>query len=385
MMQAEVAMLRANGHKVELIEADNREIEGLPAKISAAFSTFYSHTSRHRMKEALRRYKPDVLHIHNWFPLLSPSIIAPAAEAGVAVVQTLHNFRMVCAGATLFRNGNVCHDCVGKALPLGSVLHGCYSSSRVGSAVVSGSFAFHRVANTWKDVGTFIALTEFHRRLLVAGGVDSKKVIVKPNFVRNRGSVGDGAGGYAVFVGRLAAEKGILTALDAWGSGKMSIPLRIYGDGPLADEVRERCKSNPGIEYFGHRSSDEVDKAMCGARFLVFPSLAYEPFAVTIIEAFSRGTPVLAANLDSITNLVREGETGLCFRPGDIDDLARKAELLLADDERYGEMRSACRRLYEESYTEEKNYALLMGVYERSLRCRSANLGAKNAFAEGRV
>ncbi len=205
------------------------------------------------------------------------------------VVQTLHNFRMVCANATLFRDGRICDDCVGRAVPLGAVLHGCYAESRTGSALVSAAFTYHRAVGTWEGVSVFIALTEFQRRLLVRGGVDAAKTIVKPNFVRESSDAGDGSGGYALFAGRLTVEKGIRTVLRAWEENAGLPPLKIMGDGPLADEVRARAIRTPGVEYLGQQSSEEVRAAMGEAQFLVFPSECHEAFGLSVVEAFSRG------------------------------------------------------------------------------------------------
>lgn len=366
-MRAEVDMLRSAGHEVELFEVDNKVIQGTGAKIVAAASLFHSHRSRRKMEGSIRTFQPDILHIHNWFPLLSPSVISVAAEAGVPVVQTLHNFRMLCANAILFRDGKVCHDCLGKALPLGGVAHGCYSESRVGSALVTAAFSYHRFAHTWNGVSTFIALSEFQRGLLIRGGLKPEQIVVKPNFVKETGEAGSGSGGYALFVGRLTPEKGIRTALKAWEQNKVRMPLKIMGDGPLVNEVRERTDRLPHVEYLGQQSAAEVYAAMANATFLIFSSEWYEPFALTIVEAFSRGTPVLAADLESIAELVKHGHTGLCFTPGDADDLAAKASLMIADTAGYQKMRLQCRRVYEERYTEKINYRLLMNIYNRAM------------------
>lgn len=367
-MRSEVQMLRSAGHEVELFEADNKTIDGLVAKISAAGSLFHSDYSSGRMTALIRSFHPDILHIHNWFPLLSPSIIAAANAENVPVVQTLHNFRMLCANANLFRDGHICHDCLGKAVPLGAAIHACYSNSHLGSAIVSAAYSYHRFARTWNGVSVFIALTEFQRSLLIRGGVDATRTVVKPNFLREPGRVGAGRGGYALFVGRLTEEKGIRTILNAWEQGKVAIPLKIMGDGPLADEVRRRAVRRADIEYLGHQPQTEVYDAMADARFLVFPSECYEAFGLTIVEAFSRGTPVIAADRESITELVRNGQTGLRFIPGDPDDLAAKAALISVDAAAYQAMRLACRKTYEEFYTEERNYKMLTGIYDQAIK-----------------
>jgi glycosyltransferase involved in cell wall biosynthesis len=370
-MRAEVAMLRNGGHEVALYEVDNQAIQGIAAKISASVSVFYSYNSSAKMAELLRTFRPEIVHIHNWFPLLSPSVIAVAAEAGIPVVQTLHNFRMLCANAILYRDGKVCRDCLGQAFPLGAAVHGCYAASHAGSAVVAAAFAYHRLARTWTGVSTFIALSEFQRSLLIEGGLDSAQIVVKPNFVKDVGESGDGSGGYALFVGRLTPEKGIRTVLSAWQRKLMPVDLRIMGNGPLVDEVREAARSIEGVEYLGQQSASEVYAAMASAKFLIFPSEWYEPFALTIVEAFSRGTPVLAADLESIGELVKDGQTGLRFIPGDAGDLASKAIAMLADEETYQAMRRRCRQVYEQRYTDSINYSLLTSIYERAIAAKA--------------
>jgi glycosyltransferase involved in cell wall biosynthesis len=236
---------------------------------------------------------------------------------------------------------------------------------------VSAAFSYHRIMHTWDSVSTFIAVSEFQRELLIRGGVNAGQITVKPNFVKNTGEPGNGSGGYALFAGRLTPEKGIRTVLKAWEGNAVPIPLRILGDGPLADEVREKAAVLPKVEYFGQRPAPEVYAAMGDARFVIFSSEWYEPFALSIVEAFSQGTPVLAADLASVTEMVKDGQTGLRFTPGDADDLAAKASSLLADTASYRDMRRNCRNLYEERYTDTINYKLLMDIYRKA--CASAH------------
>jgi len=366
-MAAEVEMLRCSGHEVELFEADNRTIQGTLATIAAAGSLFHSSSSSRRMAELLETFAPEILHIHNWFPLLSPSIISVACSKGVPVVQTLHNFRMFCANSGLYRDGNVCLDCVGKTFPLDGIVHKCYSESLVGSALVTAAYSYHRLAGTWDNVSTFIAVSEFQRELLIRGGMKEAQIVVKPNFVRDPGSPGDGSGGFALFVGRVTAQKGIRTVLRAWEEHKPAMPLKIMGDGPLANEVRERASRLECVEYLGQRTATEVAAAMRDARLLIFASESYEPLPLTILEAFSQGTPVLAANLESIYDLVKDGVTGLQFEVGDAGELAAKVSCLLADTPQYREMRHNCRSVYVQRYTDKVNYELLMGIYRQAI------------------
>jgi glycosyltransferase involved in cell wall biosynthesis len=373
-VRSEVEMLRSEGHTVELFEADNQSINGFVTKISAAGSLFRSSSSNRKMAELIRTFRPHLLHIHNWFPQISPSIIAVAREAGIPIVQTLHNFRMICANGVMFRDGKVCGDCLGKAFPPDATVHGCYGGSRIGSALVSAAFSYHRLAHTWDGISTFIALSEYQRRLLIQSGMEAGRITVKPNFVKDTGEVGNGRGGYALFVGRLMPEKGIRTLLNAWDLNRVSLPLWIMGNGPLADEVRERAMTRSNVEYFGHQSAPDVFSAMSNARFLICASECVEAFGLTIVESLSRGTPVLAAYSDSVAELVEEGKTGLYFASGDADDLATKAAQLASDTSTYSEMRVQCRRTFEERYTDKSNYKLLMEIYRRACRTARASV-----------
>jgi glycosyltransferase involved in cell wall biosynthesis len=373
-MRSEAEMLLAAGHTVEMLVVDNAEIQTQSDKIIAAASLFHSQRSNRRMRELLRTFRPDVLHIHNWFPLLSPSVIAVARDAGVPVVQTLHNFRMLCANGVLFRDGKICHECVNRVLPMAGLRHGCYTGSRIGTSLISAAFAYHRLAHTWDGVSTFIAVSEFQRELLIEGGLNAAQIAVKPNFVRDTHVVGDGRGGYALFVGRLTPEKGIRTVLKVWEEKKPGLPLKILGTGPLSDEVRERAVRMPGVEYIGHQSAAEVYAAMAAARFLIFASEWYEPFALTIVEAFSQGTPVIAAHLGANAALVEDGRTGMRFIPGDADDLAAKIRLFLANTSDYRAMRLHCRKVYEDRYTDKVNLKLLTDIYTTAIRANRAEL-----------
>jgi glycosyltransferase involved in cell wall biosynthesis len=367
-VQNEMEMLRTRGHEVMMLEADNRTIEGPLTRIAAAGSAFHSARSKRRMESMLLEFRPDLVHVHNWFPLLSPSVITAAAARGVPVVQTLHNFRMVCAGANLFRKGSICCDCVGKHLPLAPVFHGCYAGSRLGSAAVAGAFTWHRFAHTWDAVSLFITLTRFQRDLLVEGGLDASRTLIKPNFVRASGGdmVGKGRGGFALFVGRLVPEKGIRTVLRAWEDNLRLPLLKIMGDGPLANEVRARALRLPRVEYLGQQPRSAVAEAMGDARALIFASEGYEAFPLAILESFAAGTPVIAADLPSLAELVHRGETGLHFVPGDALDLAAKVSSICAEAQTYQAMRRRCRAIYEQRYTETINYGLLMNAYSRA-------------------
>jgi glycosyltransferase involved in cell wall biosynthesis len=366
----EVELLRRHGHSVELLEQNNDSIHGIRGKLLASASVFYSGSSRKRMKQAIHDFRPDIVHIHNLFPMLSPSIILEADASGVPIVQTLHNFRMVCANGLLFRDGFICTDCVGKSLPVNGIVHGCYRGSRAGSAIVTASYAFHRLAHTWDCVDLFIAVSDFEREILVRGGLPAEKVVVKPNFVGsdtwNAESNGED---FALFVGRLAPGKGIRTLLSAWNSGRIPLRLKIIGDGPMIDKVRLCEDGNASVEYLGLQSPDVVYREMAKAKFLIFPSEWLETFGRTMVEAFSQGTPVLAADLGDVREFVKEGITGYCFLPGNVDALV-DGVLCFPAGEDYKRMRLNCRNLFLSKFTAEINYPLLIDIYDKAIALR---------------
>jgi glycosyltransferase involved in cell wall biosynthesis len=218
---------------------------------------------------------------------------------------------------------------------------------------------------TWMEmVDIYISLTEFAKQKFIAGGFPAEKIIVKPNFVHPDPGVGDGSGGYALFVGRLSVEKGLDTLLAAWNYLEGKVPLKIIGDGPLADEVVESVKRLPKVEWLGRRPMSEVHKLMGEAMFLVFPSKWYETFGRVAVEAFAKGTPVIAANIGAIAELVDSGRTGLLFSPGNPEDLANKVQLAVANQSLLAQMRQEARTEFESKYTAQQNYYRMIAIYE---------------------
>ncbi|MGC9157428.1 MAG: glycosyltransferase family 4 protein [Terracidiphilus sp.] len=369
-VRAEIELLREHGHIVELLEEDNEAIHGLGGRLAASASVFYSRRSRRRIQEAIGDFRPDLLHVHNWFPRLSPSIVLAASAAEIPVVQTLHNFRMVCANGLLFRNGAVCTDCLGKSLPLAGIVHGCYRDSRAGSAIVTAAYGFHRLAHTWDGVDLFIAVSGFAREILIRGGLPAEKIAVKPNFTRAESFAAEKTRENAVlFVGRLSPEKGIRTLLAAWETGLMPLRLKIVGDGPLREEVERRAASGRGIEYLGRQPHEAVFRAMAKARILVFPSACFETFGLTIVEAFAQGTPVLASDHGTARELVEEGATGFRFPPGDAAALAAAVQRFPGGED-YERMSARCREVFLSRFTAEANYARMMEIYARAIGLR---------------
>ena len=336
---AEQQLLSRNGHEVDLYEEDNQRVREL-GRLRTALRTVWSPESYRLLRQRLRHRRYDLVHVHNFFPLISPSIYYAARAEGVPVVQSLRNYRLICPNAELFRSGRVCEDCVGRRVPWPGVAHACYRDSRPATAAVATMIAVHNHLQTWRRmVDLYIAVTRFARDKLIEGGLPAERIVVKPNFVARAPALGTGAGGYALFVGRLSAEKGLSTVLDTWQRLRPAIPLKIVGDGPLAEAVETAAKRGPGVECLGRRPLQEVYELMRHARFMVLPSEWYEPFGRVVVEAFSCGTPVIASNTGGMAELIDDRRTGRLFRTGDADDLARAVGWALDHPEELARMR----------------------------------------------
>jgi len=364
--EAEKALLEQMGHEVIPFVEDNARLNGMNP-LQAALNAIWSREAQEKIRRLIWERKPKVAHFHNTFLMISPAAYYACKEAGVPVVQTLHNYRLICPGALLMRGGQVCEDCVGRAVPLPGVVHGCWRGSRAQTAVVAAMLTVHRAAKTWtQQVDCYITLTEFARRKFIEGGLPAEKIVVKPNFVDPDPGVGRHEGGYALFVGRLSPEKGVRTLLRAWRLLK-GVSLKLVGDGPLRAEVEAFVKREglKGVEALGRRPREEVFELMREARVLVFPSEWYEGFPMTIAEAFACGLPVIASRLGAMAEIVKDGRTGLHFHPGDPEDLTAKVEWAWQHPKEMQEMGRQARREFEQKYTAERNYERLMEIYGR--------------------
>lgn len=353
-------LLEERGHQVFRYVEDNDRI-GRLSRRELLQDTIWSRTARDDIRRLIRQVRPDVAHFHNTFPLISPAAYWAAQSAGVPVVQTLHNYRLLCPNAQFFRDGHACVDCLGKAIPWPGVLHACYRESRPASAAVAAMLSSHRLLGTWnRQVDRYIALTEFARQRFIEGGLPPEKIVVKPNFVHPDPGVGEGRGGYALFVGRLSREKGVQTLFQAWQDLEDRIPLKVIGDGPLAFEARSASDRLSNVEWLGRLPAPQVLNLMGDALCLVVPSEWFEAFPRVVAEAFARATPVIASSIGALAEIVSHGRTGLLFEPGNAADLASQVRIM---SELGSDMRAAVRREYEQKYTAERNYETLLATY----------------------
>ncbi|MGB1547501.1 MAG: glycosyltransferase family 4 protein [Alphaproteobacteria bacterium] len=361
----EHALLVAHGHDVRKFTITNEGVHGIWPVLKTALATPYSEASRQRMAECIAEHDPDLVHVHNFFPLLTPSIFDACMDAGVASVMTLHNYRLICPAATLYRSGHVCEECV-TGSPYHAVLHGCYRGSQPGSLAVARMVARHRKAGTWQTrPDRFVALTEFAKRKFVEGGLPKSRIRVKPNFLPegDGGAEAAGAREGGLFVGRASPEKGVRMLLRAWRG--LDVPLRLAGGGPLLEEVRREAPAS--VAVLGVCAKKDVAEEMRRAAFLVFPSEWYEGFPMVLLEAFRAGLPVIASKLGAMAEIVEEGRNGLAFAPGDADALAEKVRWAVANPEAMRAMGENARKLYETNYTAEANYARLIEIYKEAL------------------
>jgi glycosyltransferase involved in cell wall biosynthesis len=356
-VESEIALLRAHGHEVATYFRSNDDIATMPA-LSVAVNTLWSSGAADDLSQLIRSFQPDVIHVHNTLPLISPAIYWAAEHAGVPVVQTLHNFRLMCLNALYLREGKVCEDCVGH-LPWRGVLHQCYRGSAAASAVLASSLALHRSLGTYrKKVSRYIALNEFCKNKFIEGGLPAELIAVKPNFVDAPLPLDLPRKGI-LFVGRLSVEKGVESLAKA-ATLLADAQLRVAGEGPQA----ELLDGVPSAVKLGRLSSEAVRHEMNSALALVIPSVWYETFGMVIVEAFASGTPVIASRIGALADIVAEGETGLLFKPGDAKDMADKLSWALNHPEQMAEMGHKARAKYEAEFTAEQNYLQLIKIYK---------------------
>jgi glycosyltransferase involved in cell wall biosynthesis len=368
-------LLDRAGHEVLTYCRSNGEIAGYsPLKLLALVGQMtWARDSRREIASLLHTQKPDLVHVHNTFLMVSPSIYSACKEAHIPVVQTLHNYRLLCPAAIFFRDGHVCEECLDHSLWRG-VLHGCYRDSRAETSAVALMLSVHRWLGTWSEmVDCFIALSGFSRQKFIEGGIPAEKMAVKPNFVYADPGCRARSREYALFIGRFSPEKRVVTLLAGWQRLQSHIPLRIIGGGPERERLEAHAKQMglSDVRFLGQLPRDEVIAALKGALFLLFTSEWYETFGMAIIEAFACGVPVICSRLGAMEEIVADGRTGLHFSSGDTDDLAAKVEWAWAHPEEMAAMGCAARAEYEVKYTAERNYQMLMEIYRRVIAARA--------------
>jgi glycosyltransferase involved in cell wall biosynthesis len=369
----EEAMLQQAGHQVVKYYRSNHEIDGfgifrtlgLPKRMIWAGDTVRD------LRVVIDKEKPDVAHFHNTFALISPAAYYVCNERGVPVVQTLHNYRLLCLRADFFGpNKILCEDCLGKVVPWPGIVRGCYHGVRSHSAAVATMLMVHRWLKTWqKKVDVYVALTEFARQKFIQGKLPADRIVVKPNFVFPDPGIEEDRDDYAIFVGRLAPEKKIVTLLNAVGRSIPTIPLKIAGTGPQIGRIRQNIKDREmnNVDVLGHLPHEKVIALMKKARFLIFPSEWYEGFPLTIAEAFACGTPVIASKLGSMAEIVEHEYSGLLYESGNSDELGSAIMWAWTHIKEMEAMGRNARKVYEEKYSVKQNYPMLMDIYQLAI------------------
>lgn len=334
--------------------------------LKAGLRCIWSGEANADIRKIIRETRPQIMHVQNSFPLMSPSIYHAARAEGVPVVQSIRNYRLLCPSAIFYRDDHVCEDCMGRRFAWPGVLHGCYRGSRSGTAAIAAMQTVHGVLGSWtRKVDHFISLSAFGRQKLIEGGLPADRISVKPNFVFPDPGISDQPRDFILFVGRLSEEKGIETMIHAWERIHQDVPLVVAGRGPLSDIVEDASKRLDGVTWVGAQTIDNIYSLMGKAAAVLFPSEWYETFGRVVIEAYSRATPVIASNLGAISELVVDGETGLLFEPGDSDSLASAASRMWTNGTEARQMGKRGRQLFDEHYTVNQHLASIDRIYRQ--------------------
>lgn len=364
----ETKLLRDAGHYVVTMTASNDDVASRGSVADCARS-IWNRRFAEDVRAMITRHGIEVAHFHNTLPIVSPAALRAARGAGAAVVATLHNYRLICPSATMFRDGKVCEACAASPFPWPGVVHGCYRGSRLATAAVGMTNAVHRAIGTWRHkVDRFLVLTEFAKQKFAASGVPADKILVKPNSVqplvgpdRERDSV--------LFVGRLSAEKGIDTLLRAADEAR-DLSFRIAGDGPLADRVQAAAQRLPNLVWLGARSREQLAVELARATCLAFPSQWYEGMPMTILEAFSAGVPVVASRCGALPEIVEHEANGLLVPTGASKLLARAARRIETVAGLRDELSAGAVAAYHSRYRPSRNLRNLEAAYASALDSR---------------
>jgi glycosyltransferase involved in cell wall biosynthesis len=371
--EGEIRLLRRAGHEVLEYTRSNSELEA--ARVfrypRLVLETVWSARAHGDLRTLLLRDRPDLAHFHNTFPLISPSAYYACADAGVPVVQTLHNYRLLCPGAYFVREGKICEECPRHSFAWPGIVHACYHDSRLATATATAMLAVHHAGKTWqRKVTAFIALTRFAREKFLHARLPADRIFVKPNFVERDPGPKSDLGEYALYVGRCSVEKGVRLLLAAWRSLPFQIALKIAGDGPLREEIEREIQRDPSsrIEFVGYRSQSDICALMHRARFLIVPSVCFENFPQAVAESFACGLPALVAGHGAMAEIVADNTTGLHFQPANASDLAEKAAWAWTHPEEMAAMGRAARAEFERKYTPAAALRNLEAIYLAALR-----------------
>lgn len=368
-VSAEADLLKKNDHEVLIFELSN---EGLAKcnfikKILLPFRIIWSISSYKEVRSIIKREKPDIVHVHNTFFLMSPSVYYACRDENIPVVQTLHNYRFLCPLGTLYRDGRVCRECLDKGLMM-SIKYKCGRKSKLWTLAMLWILRFHHKNNTFKRfIDTYIALSNFSRQQFIQAGFEGQKIKVKPNFINFDPGFSSERKNFALYVGRFSPEKGIDILLEAWRKNDY-LPLKIIGTGIQFEEFKDYTqKHSLNVEFLGQRPNSDVINYIKKSLIVVLPSRCNENFPRTLVECFACGAPVVASKRGALAEIIEDGKSGLLFEPEKPDDLVEKIDFVCKNREIIETMSKNARKEYEEKYTAEKNYEILMNIYRETI------------------
>lgn len=382
--EAEGKLLRERGHAVDnfLRHSDVIRAKGAWGTFQGALSTMWNPFAAKAVRHAVETSHPDVVHVHNTFPLLSPAIFH-AIGHGAARVLTLHNYRIYCPAAIPMRAGQICTECMDKHSVLPALRYGCYRGSRIATLPLAANVALHRHLGTWSNqVDAFITLSGFQRERMIQAGLPADLVHVKPNFYPGNPTVVPWADRResVVFAGRLTAEKGVLALVRAWLLWGASAPeLRIVGDGGLRRELEQLAATVPQvpIRFLGQLAGTDAQNEIAHARLLILPSEWFEGFPMVVREAFAFGTPAAVSNIGPLPSIVRQGENGVVFAPGNPQSLLQAARTAWETVGELEHLAMGARQSFEAMYNESANYRMLMTIYEQAIETSQRRRNSK--------
>jgi glycosyltransferase involved in cell wall biosynthesis len=367
--ELEQELLRSYGNEVDTLLFNNDEIRSVFSKFRTGISLLHNSKSRRIIREKIFEFHPDIIHIHNLFPVASPSILFEAKRLGVPVVMTLHNYRLICPSATLLYDGKIYERSVHRIFPIHAIRKKLYRNSYVETAGVVWMTGIHKLLNTWNSkIATFIALTEFARQRFIHSSLKPppENIVVKPNFTWDPGMGSTPRSDFFMYAGRLTPDKGLKLILKCVAE-LPDIRFRVVGDGPLRKEVEEYAEKYSNIQYDGFRDRNEVFELLRQSRALLMPSLSFEGFPMTILEAFATGTPVISSALGSMSEIVQDGHNGLLFKAGDLPEFMARIRLISQDNALAGRVSANARKSYETLYSPEVNYESLIRIYREAI------------------
>jgi glycosyltransferase involved in cell wall biosynthesis len=344
----------------------------LPARV------VWSREGPRVQQRAVQRFKPNVIHIHNTFPLFSPAAFWKARASGIAIVHTLHNFRPFCPAATFLRDGHSCEDCLGR-FPWPAIRYGCYRESRVATVPVALMDGLHGRLGTWsKCVDRFIVLSGYERDKYVAAGWPEEKFRIKFNTVWETSVRPRRPGPAFLCMSRLSPEKGVEVLLEGWRRAfpDGDPPVRLTAGGPLGPQLQAEYGTLPGVTFLGHVERETLMDELSQARAVVIPSRCYEGFPRVVVEAYAASVPLVASRFGSLTELVEDGVTGLHVEMGNPDDMARALRRLAESDELTAKLGLGARERYERLYSPEVTMSQLLGIYREAIAVKASSASA---------